>query len=60
MVDTPAAPAPADLTAEQIYAMTPAEAGAALAASLRLDPSRARAAVRHRRGRRRSLDRPGR
>ena len=32
MVDTPAAPAPADLTAEQIYAMTPAEAGAALAA----------------------------
>jgi hypothetical protein len=32
MTDTPAAPAPADLTAEQIYAMTPAEAGAALAA----------------------------
>ena len=32
MVDTPAAPAPADLTAEQIYAMTPEEAGAALAA----------------------------
>jgi hypothetical protein len=31
MVDTPAAP-PADLTAEQIYAMTPEEAGAALAA----------------------------
>ena len=32
MIDTPAAPAPADLTAEQIYAMTPEEAGAALAA----------------------------
>ena len=32
MTDTPAAPAPADLTAEQIYAMTPEEAGAALAA----------------------------
>jgi hypothetical protein len=32
MVDTPAAPAPADLTADQIYAMTPEEAGAALAA----------------------------
>jgi hypothetical protein len=31
MVDTPAAP-PAALTAEQIYAMTPEEAGAALAA----------------------------
>ena len=31
MTDTPAAP-PADLTAEQIYAMTPEEAGAALAA----------------------------
>jgi hypothetical protein len=31
MTDTPAAP-PADLTAEQIYAMTPEQAGAALAA----------------------------
>jgi hypothetical protein len=32
MVDTPAAPAPADLTADQIYAMTPDQATAALAA----------------------------